>query len=62
MSFALEKYSYNDQTKTDEMSREWGMHENEQKFYKAFVGKPEGNRPLGRPRHRWEYNMKFKGI
>jgi hypothetical protein len=22
--------------------------------YKVFVGKPEGNIPLGRPRHRWE--------
>jgi len=22
------------------------------------VGKPEGKRPLGRPRHRWEENMK----
>jgi len=23
------------------------------------VGKPEGNRPLGRPRHRWEDNIKM---
>jgi hypothetical protein len=23
------------------------------------VGKPEGKRPLGRPRHRWEYNIKI---
>jgi len=22
--------------------------------YKILVGKPEGKRPLGRPRHRWE--------
>jgi hypothetical protein len=22
-------------------------------------GKPEGKRPLGRPRHRWEYNIKM---
>jgi hypothetical protein len=22
--------------------------------YKILVGKSEGNRPLGRPRHRWE--------
>jgi len=26
--------------------------------YKIFVGKPEGKRPLGRPRHRWENNIK----
>jgi hypothetical protein len=23
-------------------------------MYRVFVGKPEGKRPLGRPRHRWE--------
>jgi hypothetical protein len=23
------------------------------------VGKPEGKRPLGRPRHRWEGNIKI---
>ena len=23
-----------------------------------LVGKPEGERPLGRPRHRWEDNVK----
>jgi hypothetical protein len=23
--------------------------------YKVLVGKPEGKRPLGRPRRRWEY-------
>ena len=26
--------------------------------YRVLVGKPEGNRPLGRPWHRWEDNMK----
>ena len=24
-----------------------------------MVGKPEGKRPLGRPRHRWEDNIKM---
>jgi hypothetical protein len=27
--------------------------------YRVFVGKPEGKTPLGKPRHRWENNMKF---
>jgi len=27
--------------------------------YRVFVGKPEGKRPLGRPRTRWEYNIKM---
>jgi hypothetical protein len=26
--------------------------------YRNFVGKPEGKRPLGRPRHKWEDNNK----
>jgi len=25
----------------------------------VLVGKPEGKRPLGRPRHRWECNIKM---
>ena len=25
----------------------------EREAYRFFVGKPEGRRPLGRPRHRW---------
>jgi hypothetical protein len=27
--------------------------------YRALVGKPEGTRPLGRPRCRWEDNIKI---
>jgi hypothetical protein len=27
--------------------------------YRVLVGRPEGKRPLGRPRHRWEYNIKM---
>jgi len=26
--------------------------------YRVLVGKPEGKRPLGRPRHRWEDDIK----
>jgi hypothetical protein len=28
--------------------------------YRVLVGKPEGKRPLGRPRLRWEDNIKMK--
>ena len=27
--------------------------------HKVLVGKPEGRRPLGRPRRRWEDNIKM---
>ena len=27
--------------------------------HKVLVGKPEGKRPLGRPRRRWEDNIKI---
>jgi len=34
------------------------------KAHNIFIEKPEGKRPLGRPRHRWEDNigMDFKDI
>jgi hypothetical protein len=31
----------------------------ERKVYKVLVGKPEGRRPLGRPRHRWEDGVRM---
>ena len=27
--------------------------------YRVLVGKPEGNGPMGRPRRRWEVNIKM---
>jgi hypothetical protein len=30
----------------------------ERVLYRVSVGKPEGKRPLGRPRRRWEDNIK----
>jgi hypothetical protein len=36
----------------------------ERKLYKVLVGKPEGKRPLKRPRRRWEdrFRMDLKEI
>jgi hypothetical protein len=31
----------------------------ERKVYKVLVGKPEGKRPLGRPRCRWEDGIRM---
>jgi len=30
--------------------------------YRVLVGKPEGKRPLWRPRRRWEDNIKWEGV
>jgi hypothetical protein len=27
--------------------------------YRVLVGRPEGKRPLGRPRHKWEDNIEM---
>jgi hypothetical protein len=31
----------------------------ERKVYKVLVGKPEGKRPVGRPRRRWEDGIRM---
>ena len=31
----------------------------ERGVYRVLVGKPEGKRPLGRPRRRWVYNIRI---
>ena len=33
--------------------------EHSRNSYRVLVGKPEGKRPLGRPRHTWENNIKM---
>jgi hypothetical protein len=33
--------------------------EAERGVYRVLVGKPEGKRPLRRPRHRWEDNIRI---
>jgi hypothetical protein len=36
-----------------------GTHGEGRGVYRVLVGRPEGKRPLGRPRHRWEDNIKM---
>jgi hypothetical protein len=36
-----------------------GTHGEWRGVYRTLVGRPEGKRPLGRPRHRWEDNIKM---
>jgi hypothetical protein len=43
----------------------WAVHlarmGEERGVHRVLVGKPEGKRPLGRPRRRWEDNIKMDG-
>jgi hypothetical protein len=42
-----------------EVSRACGIHRRGQKSVQVLVGKPEGKRPLGRPRRRWEDGIRM---
>jgi hypothetical protein len=41
------------------MGRAYSTNEGEEDAYRIFVGKPEGKRPLGRPRRRRVDNIKI---
>jgi hypothetical protein len=41
------------------MGRSYNTHGGKRNAYRFLVGKPEGKRLLGRPRHRWEDNIKM---
>ena len=48
-----------DKIETNEMGRACGAYGEDRGVHRVLVGKPEGKRPLGRPRRRWEDNMKM---
>ena len=41
------------------MGRACGAYGEDRGVHRVLVGKPEGKRPLGRPRRRWEDNIKM---
>jgi hypothetical protein len=43
----------------NEMGRACSTNGEKRNAYRLLVGKPEGKRPLGRPRHRWEDNVRI---
>jgi hypothetical protein len=53
------KYNLNDKVKEDEIGRGCNTNGAKRNAYKILVGKPEGKRPLGRPRCRWVDNIKM---
>jgi hypothetical protein len=47
-----------DQIKKTDMGGECSTHGESRGAYRVLVEKPEGRRPLGRPRRRWEDDIK----
>jgi hypothetical protein len=45
--------------KEDEMGRACSTNRENRNAYRILVGKPEGKRPLGRPRRRWVDTIKI---
>jgi hypothetical protein len=43
----------------DEMGRAYSTNVETRNAYRILAGKPEGKRPLGRPRCRWVDNIKI---
>jgi len=55
----LTKYHLGDQMEKNEIGRAYNMHGERRSVYRVLVGKPEGRRSLGRPRHRCKYIIKI---
>jgi hypothetical protein len=54
----LTKCSPGNQIEKNEMGGACGTLEEGRGAYRILVGRPKGRRPIGRPRHRWEDNIK----
>jgi hypothetical protein len=48
-----------DQIEKNYVGRSCSTYAESRGVYRVLVGKPEGERPLGRPRYRWENNIKL---
>jgi hypothetical protein len=49
----------NNQVEDDEMGGSCSANGEKRIAYRLLVGKPEGKKPLGRPRHRWVDNIRM---
>jgi hypothetical protein len=59
VSVLLTIYCLGDKIKKNEMGGARSMYGERRGICKVLVRKPEGKRPLGRPRHRWDDNIKM---
>ena len=48
-----------DKIEKNEMGGTFSAYGERRGIYRGFLGKPEGKRQLGRPRRRWEDNIKM---
>jgi hypothetical protein len=55
----LTQYCAGGKIEKNEMGRALARMGEGRGVHRVLVGKPEGTRPLGRPRHRWEDNIKM---
>ena len=54
----LTQYCAGDKIEKNEMGWACGAYGGGEGMYRVLVGKPEGKRPLGRPRRRWVDNIR----
>jgi hypothetical protein len=59
VSVLLTHYCAGDKIDKNEMGGACNTDGNGRGVYRILVGKPEGKRPMWRPRRRWEYNIKM---
>jgi hypothetical protein len=59
LSVLLTQYCADDKIEKYEMGGACSVDGMERGVYTVLVGKPEGKRPLGRPRRRWENNIRM---
>jgi len=52
-------YCAGDKIEKNEIGRACGAYGGGEGAYRVLVGKPEGKRPLGRPRRRWVDNIRL---
>ena len=59
ITFNIAQYCAGDKIEKNEMGWACGAYGRGQGVYGALVGKPEGRRPLGRPRCGWADNIRM---
>jgi hypothetical protein len=58
-SVFLTKYYLGDKIKKSEIDRACSTYGEQERCLQGFSGEPEGMESLGRPKHRWDDNIKM---